>query len=293
MKDTDNIILWFIRKTDRDQISIHAAQVAFFVFVSMIPFLMFLITLIQYTPLTEDVIMETLKAVLPTSLCSFMDGLLAESYNNASGTVLSVTVIATLWAGSKGFWGIVYEMDKIYEVKNQRNLLVCRILSILYTTVFTFMIIVSLTILVYGNQIALWLSKVFPFLTYLSVVVFWLRSAVSFLLFTIYFLFLYRFVPKRKSKFRDELPGAVLAAFLWIAFSYLYSLYIDYFSNIRSIYGSLTYLVLLMLWLYFCINIVFFGAMLNQYLKKKKTLHLRSSLKELQEIAQSFLGNKK
>lgn len=292
-KNPDNIVLWFINKFDRDRVSIHAAQVAFFVLVSIIPFLMFLITLLQYTPLTEDFIMESIRNIVPGNLGQFVDDLLQESYSASSGTLLSVTVIATLWAGSKGFWGIVYELDKIYAVKDQRNILVCRIQSIFYTIVFTAMIIASMIVLVYGNQIVQWLSRAFPLLSYVHLIVFWLRSAISFLLFTIYFLFLYRFVPNRKSKFRNELPGAVLAAFLWIAFSYLYSLYIDYYSSFRSVYGSLTYLVLLMLWLYFCMIILFYGAMLNQYLHEKKSLHLCSSIRELPEIAQSFLENKR
>lgn len=293
MKSSDNIILWFIKKFDRDRVSIHAAQAAFFVLVSIIPFLMFLITLMQYTPLTEDFIMNSIRNIVPGNLGQFVDGLLQESYQAASGTVLSVTVIATLWAGSKGFWGIVYELDKIYVVKNQRNLFICRIQSIFYTTVFTVMIIASMIVLVYGNQIVLWLSKEFPYLSYVHIIVFWLRSAVSFLLFTIFFLFLYRFVPNRKSTFRDELPGAVFAAFLWITFSYLYSIYIDYYSTFTSVYGSLTYLVLLMLWLYFCMIILFYGAMLNQYLYEKKGLRLRSSFRELRELAQTFLENRR
>lgn len=236
--------------------------------------------------------MEVTKNVVPGSLSNLVSGWVRETYHAASGTILSVTVVTTLWAGSKGFSSIAFELDQIYAVKDRRNLIVRRLLSLLDTVVFTIMIILSLIVLVYGNQIIQIINSIFPFLSNLKMILFLLRSAAAYLLFVVYFLCLYKYIPNRKTYFRDELPGAGLAAFLWIAFSYLYSLYIDYHSTFSSVYGSLTYIVLLMLWMYFCIIIVFIGAMLNEYLKEKKHLHLLSSIKEIREIVHSYLESR-
>ena len=239
-------------------------------------------------------ISSVVKDVVPGYLSTMVNSWLLETYRASNSTILSVTVIAALWTGSKGLWGIVYEMDQIYEVRKKRNLLICRLQSIFYTIVFTLMIIISLILLVYGNQIVQLINTYFPFFREISLIVFLLRSCGSFLVFVIYFLFLYRFVPKHKTTFRNELPGAGLAAFLWIAFSYLYSVYIDSFHSFSSAYGSLTSIVLLMLWLYFCILFIFVGAMLNQYLKENRgRLNLLSSIRELPGTVRQFLENKK
>ena len=288
----DNVFIWFINKFNEHRVSIHAAQVAFFIIVSMFPFMMFLITLLQYTPLSEEVMLSLIETAIPGNLSSIVSGWLRESYAAASGTILSITVITTLWAASKGFSSIAFELDSIYEVEGRRNLIIRRLLSLVYTIVFTVMIITSLIVLVYGNQIVNTIYRFFPLLSNLHLIIFILRSAVAFLVFVIYFLCLYRFIPNRKSRFRDELPGAGLSAFLWIAFSYLYSLYIDYHRSFSTVYGSLTYMVLLMLWMYFCIIIIFLGAMLNQFLKKQKHLRLLSSLKEIRGILRSYLENR-
>ena len=288
----NNIFIWFNTKFNEQRVSIHAAQVAFFILVSFFPFMMFLITLLQYTPLTEDVILAAVNSILPDGLESMVTSWLTETFNAASGTVLSLTVITTLWAGSKGVSSIAFELDMIYEVPDRYNPFLRRLLSLVYTVIFTVMIILSLLILVYGNRILQLITSWFPALENFTMILFLLRSAVSFVLFILYFLFLYRFVPKHKTTFRDELPGAVLSAFLWIVFSYLYSLYVDYRNAFASVYGSLTHIVLLMLWMYLCIIIVFIGAMLNQYLKQNHRLNLLRSLRELPAIARSFLGNK-
>lgn len=292
--DMDNIFFWFNYKFNQHRVSVHAAHVAFFILVSIFPFLMFFISLLQYTPLNEEIIASVFQDVIPGHLSDTVISWLQETYRASNSTILSATVIAALWTGSKGLFGIVYEMDQIYEVKKKRNLFICRLQSIFYTIVFTLMIITSLLLLVYGNQILQLVNHYFPLFREVTLIVFLLRSCISFLVFVIYFLFLYRFIPKHQTRFRDELPGASLAAFLWIAFSYLYSIYIDTFNTLSSAYGSLTSIVLLMLWLYFCILFIFIGAMLNQYLKEHNgRLHLRSSIREILSLVRSFLENKK
>ena len=81
------------------------------------------------------------------------------------------------------------------------------------------------------------------------------------------FALFYKFLPEERPRFSSVLPGAVFASAGWIGFSFFYSLYIDNFSNYTLVYGSLAAVVLLMLWLYFCMNIFLFGAQLNKLVK--------------------------
>lgn len=290
----DNLFFWHAYQYNQKQISIHAAQVAFFIIVSFIPFLLFILALIQYTPLTQADIIVTIKNFIPKAFDSYIDQFLSESDLIASGTVLSITVLGTLWAGSKGFYGIVYELDKIYEVKKERNLFLCRIFSIFYTIIFTAVIVTSLLVLVYGNQIILWLSHYFPAIPYPKSLVFLLRSAIPFLLLALVFTSMFTWIPKRHSPFKLQLPGGILSSFLWISFSYLYSFYIDRYSSLSSIYGSLTYAILFIMWLYICCNIIFLGALFNRYLNTHENhLHFMSSLKAIPQILNWWLEKSK
>ena len=291
MKHLENIFIWFIEKYNRHRISIHAAQVAFFIMISFFPFLMFFITLLKHTPISESVLLAVIQELIPGSLSSLVSGWLGESYA-ASGTVLSITVISALWAGSKGFSSIAYELEDIYEREERRSYISRRLHSILETILFTVMITISLILLVYGNQLIQLFKRYVPFVENLSLLLFLFRSALSLLLFVVYFTFLYYFIPKQHSTIRAEIPGSILAAFLWITFSYLYSFYVDTWGSLTSIYGSLTSIVLLMLWLYFCITFIFLGVLLNNYLQTHKKMHLLRDLKDLRAIVSEFLKNK-
>ena len=86
------------------------------------------------------------------------------------------------------------------------------------------------------------------------------------------FLVMYVFIPDRKTHIMSELPGAITASVGWILFSFFYSLYANYSPNFSTMYGTLSTLVFALIWLYFCMIIVFFGAELNIILTTYKQL---------------------
>ena len=86
---------------------------------------------------------------------------------------------------------------------------------------------------------------------------------------TLLFTTLYMVLPNRRNRFADSLPGAMFASAGWLIFSDLFSMYVEHFPNYANIYGSVYAVALSMLWLYFCVSIVFYGGVLNAYLTKR------------------------
>ncbi len=247
-------------------LSVHAAHVAFFIMVSFFPFILFFFTLLHYTPLTQEGILTLAASVVPETMRDVLGNWISEGYERSSGTLLSITVITTIWSGSKGFMGIIWGLDKIYEAKDKRNWFTSRLFSLFYTICFAVILLISLIVLVYGNRILLAIDSFFSIEAPAFIGIFSLRSILGFGIFFCFFLILYVVIPARKATLKSQVPGALFTSILWILFSYLFSIYIDHFTNFSSIYGSLTYIVLFMLWLYICINILFGGALLNAYL---------------------------
>jgi membrane protein len=256
-------ILLFITEYSTNNISAHSAQVAFFIMVSIFPMLLFILTIIRLTPLTEEMLLTEIGSIIPSALSGLFEQWTSELFVSSSGTLISISVISTLWAGSKGFLGIISGLQKIYNVEKTRNYFQNRVLAVLYTISFTVIIILSMFILVFGNQIFLIIEEHFFSNNSVFTSLFLLRALFGLILFTIFFTMLYTFVPNKKLKIRHQIKGAFIASVIWIGFSYIYSVYIDYFSNPSSLYGSLANIVLFMLWLYGCTNILFIGGLLN------------------------------
>ena len=114
------------------------------------------------------------------------------------------------------------------------------------------------------------INEAFPNLPDIFSLLYSLRMLIFFVALTLLFTTAYKFLSADKYKLRRHIPGAVFAAVGWIAFSWAYSIYIANFSNISYIYGSLAALILLMLWLYFCMTILLLGAQLNVWISEKR-----------------------
>ena len=97
-----------------------------------------------------------------------------------------------------------------------------------------------------------------------------LRLVVLLLVQTLIFTLMFMVLPAGRNRFWESVPGALLASGGWLVFSDGYSFYVEHFSGYANVYGSVYAVALAMLWLYFCISIVFYGGGLNRYLAEKK-----------------------
>lgn len=260
------IIRAFLHKIRDDYVSAFSAQAAFYVLISFFPFIMFLLTLLQYLPITEQTVLSLLIKIFPTSVSPLVVNIVTEVFDKASGTVISITAISALWSSSKGILSIIKGLNAVYGIRESRGYIKVRFLATVYTLVFAIMILVSLIILVFGNQLYLWIETKIPLLANLALIIISIRTFVGLLILTIFFLLIYTKIPNRKTVFYKELPGAIVSAAGWMGFSYLYSYYIDNMGNYAYMYGSLTAIVLFMLWFYFCMYILFIGGEINNVL---------------------------
>jgi membrane protein len=140
-----------------------------------------------------------------------------------------------------------------------------------------------MVLFVFGNRLYLWVEVKFPVFKNLALLIISLRTIIGLITLMVFFLVIYVAIPNRKTKVMNELPGALICAAGWMGFSYAFSFYIDHSSNYATMYGSLTTIVILMLWLYFCMYILFIGAEINLlfenkvFVEKIKMLYHKSS----------------
>ncbi|MBQ8729752.1 MAG: YihY/virulence factor BrkB family protein, partial [Lachnospiraceae bacterium] len=92
-----------ILKLKKDYVSAFAAQVAFYVILCFFPFLLLLLTLIQFTPLTEATLMSFVNDFAPSLFRSIIISAIAELYQSVSPTLISITAVLAIWSSSKVF----------------------------------------------------------------------------------------------------------------------------------------------------------------------------------------------
>ena len=262
------LLVGFMDRISSDHVSAYAAQAAYFLILSFIPFVLFLTTFIRYTPLTYNLVRDAIIGFVPNNLQSFLLGILGDVYMRSSA-IAPITAVIALWSAGKGMQSITNGLNTIYHVKETRNWLITRIYSVVYTMLFVISLIVSLTLLVLGTRIQAAIAKHFPFIGDILGRIIGARTLLVFAVLFFVFLFLYKVLPNRKATFKSQIPGAFITAVAWSVFSYGFSIYFELVPNFSNMYGYLAAIIMVMLWLYGCMNLVLYGAETNAYFEKQ------------------------
>ena len=267
MKKAYLLMKRFNRKLRHDDISIYASGIAFFLFLSLIPLLVLMCFLLPFTPLTESDLMIACLNVVPKQMNAWMIGLIHQIYDKPKG-IVSTTLFITIWSAGKGMLALMKSLNQIYDVMEQRGYFRLRIMASFYTLLMLLIMIVTFILGVFGNHILKWLlDQLVDTREIESDVVSLISFFVMMVVTVIAFCGIYTFVPNKKLKFLQQIPGAVFVAAAWGIFTYGFSVYVEHFSGF-SAYGTLGMIVLFLLWLYFCSYIMLMGAVLNWFYEK-------------------------
>ncbi len=236
-----SVHLW--RRISVLRVNLYAANASFFMVLAVFPGLLLLLGLLRYTPLEVERLGELLAGFLPEALAEGAEELILLTYDNTSGLTLGLSAVTTLWSASRGIYGMITGLNAVYEVEENRRWFHVRLLSVVYT--FAFLLVLILTLIFHAFGMGLLVLQ------------------------TMIFTAMYMVLPSGQNRFLDALPGALLASSGWLVFSDLYSIYVTNFAHLSNVYGSVYAVALSMLWLYFCMDIVFYGGVLNRLMMDK------------------------
>lgn len=252
----------FSKQMGQQNISAFASSTAFFFFLSLVPMLILICTVIPYTPLTEENLLMAFGGLIPEKIYPLAEELIREVFEKSVG-LLSIAAVVTLWTAGKGMLALMRGLNAVGKVQETRNYIWVRLVASFYTAVMMAMVLLSLLVVVFGNRLVDMLLYKMPQFQPLVALLMNLRFLALWLILTILFAAVFAYVPNGRFRFWEQLPGAAITAVGWSLFSWGFSLYVDWTDY--SIYGSLSIIILVMLWLYFCMYIILVGAYLNHY----------------------------
>ncbi len=267
-----NHIVCFFNKAKDNHLDVYSAGAAFYIFISLIPFFIFLLSIVPYTPITFENIYSWTD-MLPVELRDTIMKIAGEAYAS-TGFVLSVSVIMAVWSAGRGILYISKGLNEISGTKETRNYFHVRILSAAYTIIVIVFIVVMLILGLFGKRILLYISEHMHLFSGTVRQIFDYRILIIIGIMFILFLFFYKVLPNRPVNIVYQIPGAFLSAVGWYLFTRLFGVFTSIFGGF-SMYGSMATVIATMLWLDFCMYILFICAEINYYIfnyfnRKKK-----------------------
>ena len=267
-------IRYFFRKFNYSEINSKAAEMSFYLLLSIFPFLIFTISIIVYIPtfhLNKSILI--IKNVIPESAFNIILSIINSAIENKSLGFLILSFIFTLWTSSRGIRSLIRWMNKSYKVQETRSFFKVCIISFIFTVSILVLIFSSIILLIYGELIGYF---IFNLIVLNSIFIYiWniLRYIVGVSTLIIILINLYKYTPNKNIKIKDVIPGAIIATLVWLIISFFYSYYTNNYSNYEVIYGSIGGIIVLMTWLYLSSWSILIGLEVNVrlYFRKLKS----------------------
>lgn len=250
------------------RIPIYAGNAAFFLLLAFFPALMLALSLLPYLPVTAGDLSAWAMRSFPDAVHPLFSSIFEQ---RAVSAIQSVSVLILLYSASRGVHSILYGLDAVYGVTETRGFLKKQFLCIFFSISVIAALLIILSFQVFGRSLfAGILSNKLPVVGILHRL-FRLRGLVSCVVLALLFAGIYTALPNCRNGYGKNLPGALFAAVVWTLFSSLFSLYADGGKGYSMIYGGITAVVLTMIWLYACMQILFYGGFINRLLAKRYT----------------------
>lgn len=259
-----DVIRFFFLQANKTGFTERASAIAFNFTMAIPPAIIFLFTLIPYLPISQEFISQLfslIKDVMPGEknygpLLTFLSDIL----NKPRTGLLSTGFVLAMFFSSNAVMGIMRSFDKNYIGFIKRNDYQERLLGLRLTFILFILFIITLLALIMQGSVLRWLGVTNKMLIW---IIDNFRWVLIILMFFFSISFIYRYAPAVHKKWKLINPGSILATFLMISFTAVFSYWVSNFSNYNELYGSISTILILMLLIYFNSLVLLIGFELN------------------------------
>ena len=278
MRTTGTLLVRTVRDSLDDRLPGLAAEVSFYLLLSLPPLLLVGLGALGYVgdlfgpdAVTDvkDAIIDAASGVLTPSTIDdvirpAVDGLLARG----RADILSIGAILALWSGSRALKVVVQAVTIAYDLEDRRTWWQHRLLGFGLTFAGVLMLSVVLPLLIVGPEAGaaladeFGLGRVFDIVWRVSYFPVVIALGLSLL------AWVYHVVPPHSTRWRRDVPGAILAFLVWVVGSYGLRVYATNFIETDSAYSYFGTPLVLLLWIYITAIALLVGAEFNSEIEK-------------------------
>jgi len=269
------VMIFVIEEIQKDSISTRANSIAFSLFMSIFPAIIFLFTLLPLFTIVQDytaMLSEQLRGVIPQNAHDYIFSIVNDITSIKRDGLLSLGAILALLFSSNGMLTLMSGFDKMYnQTFKPRHWLKTRLIALALTIVLSLLLIISLVMMVVESEVISYLRTEFNIADSLLISV----SIINwiFAIFMVYtgISITYTYGPSMYRRIPFVNVGSLLATFLSILTSVGFSYFINNFGRYNEIYGSIGALIVMMVWIQFNCLILLMGFELNASIAVHKT----------------------
>ena len=252
----------FIKLNEDDIVGL-SAQCSYFLFLSLFPFVIFLFSLLSFTNIPQSHLMNLVFGFFPPDVAIVIRSILENILKTRNATLLTVGALMTIWSASSGINAVRKGLYKAYRRVETRPIWQVIIVNLVSTIGLALILFTTIVFLVSGEVIG---NQVFAFLNISSTFeIVWnlIRILVPLITMATVFSMLYILIPFRKLRFNEVFPGVIFTMGAWLTISLMFSYFVNNFTNYANIYGSISGIIILLIWLNLSCLFLLLGGEIN------------------------------
>lgn len=258
-------------------ITAFSAQMAFFVFLSMFPLIMFILSLASRFNLNIELMFDHIETSLPYDISQLIISFIDNYLINDSLSLLSVSGLTALWSASRGVTALMRSFNMAYGYKETRNFIILKLTGIYYTLLLIVSTIITIALPAIGLRFFHFISNYIPASIGFIDTLYTVRYLLYLMVFIFFILSVHKVLPAGKLKYRDVYYGAIFSLIGWFLLSKSFSFFVSTFTNYAAVYGGLASIATLMMWMYFMSTVLMIGAEINSVI-----LHYRKTSEQVE-----------
>lgn len=256
-----------------------AAEMGFMLMLGIFPAMLFLMAIFAWMGKKTfmNQVLMFLSSVIPTDSMNLIHTVLNEVMIFSKGGLIgTIGIVVTVFLTSNAVAVVLKGLNRAYKVEETRSFIYTRILSVVMVFVNTFMLFLSINLIVFGKVITNFLVHYVGISHAFELWLLTLRWPVAFL--ALYFMAFinYYILPdlkgEEKLKRKSALPGTLFFCALWLAGSWGFSIYVNNLHTYNKVYGTIGAFAMLMMWLYYTSLLLLIGGEINSQVYNKLEL---------------------
>lgn len=268
-----DIVTGLVRSYFTDNLSKASAELSYYLLFSIFPLLLLLSSLLSVTRVSQMTLLQLLS-LLPDEIQRIVSPIITRYIGQISYTAFLWRMVGFSALGiyflSRTMGSLMHNVNRIYRIPNRRGGIGQLLFEIFSAAGFVFAIVCSFVLVILGRALYALVSHFVQIPQQLLWLWTYGRYIVAIGLMFLFLLLLCYLAPNCIMRFRDAVPGAVFTLLVWIVCTMIFTFYINNISRYDALYGSISAIMVLMLWMYMTGIILFLGFELNYILMKHK-----------------------
>jgi len=253
-----------------------AAEMGFMLMLGIFPAMLFLMAIFGWMGNKSfmNPVLLFLSSIIPADSMNLIHTVLNEvMIFSKGGLIATVGLIITLFLTSNAVAVVLKGLNRAYKVEETRSFVYTRLLSIIMVFVNTFMLFLSINLIIFGKVIIHFLVTYVGITHAFALTLLTLRWPVSFFALYIMALINYYILPDLKGdeklKRKSTLPGTLFFCIFWLVGSWGFSIYVNNLHTYNRVYGTIGAFAMLMMWLYYTSILLLIGGEINSQVYNK------------------------